>query len=94
MEVEVLRRTPLAISLTGGHLLVTDTPQLAQTKEQVIPGGKDAVADWIMIVSGYDAQPLEDLAATKLPSLALGAAQHDEYRLSYTARRATSSPDQ
>jgi hypothetical protein len=62
--VEVLRKAPQAIGLTGGHLLVTDTPQLAQTKEQAIRGGKDAVADWIMIVSGYDAQALEDLAAS------------------------------
>jgi hypothetical protein len=83
--VVVLRKAPLAIGLTGGHLLVTETPQLAQTKEQAIRGGEDAVADWIMIVSGYNAQALGDLAATKLASLGLGAAQHDIYQLSYTA---------
>jgi hypothetical protein len=64
---------------------VTDTPQLAQTKEQAIRGGKDAVADWIMLVSGYDARALEDLAATKLASLGFGAGQHDIYHLSYAA---------
>jgi hypothetical protein len=83
--LDALQKVPLAIGLTGGHLLVTDTPQLAQTKEQAIRGGKDAVADWIMVVSGYDARALEDLAATKLASLGLGAAQHDIYRLSYAA---------
>ena len=83
--VEILGKALLAIGLTGGHLLVTETPQLAQTKEQAIRGGKDAVADWIAIVCGYDAQALEDLAATKLARLGLGAAQHDVYQLSYTA---------
>jgi hypothetical protein len=83
--VEFLRKVPHQIGLTGGHLLLTDTPQLAQTKEQAIRGGKDAVADWIMIVSGYDSRALEDLAATKFPSLGLGVAQHDIYRLSYAA---------
>jgi hypothetical protein len=83
--LDALQKVPLAIGLTGGHLLVTDTPQLAQTKEQAIRGGKDAVADWIMLVSGYDARALDDLAATKLTSLGLGAGQQDIYRLSYAA---------
>ena len=50
--VEVLREVPHAIGLTSGHLLLTESPQLAQTKEQAIRGGKDAVADWIVIVYG------------------------------------------
>ena len=83
--LDALRKVPLVIGLTGGHLLVTDTPRLAQTKEQAIRGGKDAVADWIMVVSGYDVRALEDLAATKLAPLGVGAAQHDIYRLSYAA---------
>jgi hypothetical protein len=83
--VEVLREVPHAIGLTSGHLLLTDSPQLAQTKEQAIRGGKDAVADWIVIVYGYDPRALEELAAIKLASLDLGAAQHDVYRLSYAA---------
>ena len=91
--VELLRKVPHEIGLTGGHLLLTDTPQLAQTKEQAIRGGKDAVADWIMIVSGYSAQALEDLAATKLPSLGLGAVQHDVYRLSFAATPRDIQPD-
>ena len=83
--MEVLRQVPNAIGLTGGHLLLTDTPKLAQTKEQAIRGGNDAVADWIVVVCGYDARALEDLAATKLASLGFCTAQHDIYRLSYAA---------
>jgi hypothetical protein len=48
-------------------------------------GGNDAVADWIVIVSGYDARALEDLVSGKLALLGLGSAQHDIYRLSYAA---------
>ena len=44
--VEVLREVPHAIGLTSGHLLLTDSPQLAQTKEQAIRGGKDALRSW------------------------------------------------
>ena len=83
--VEVLCKVPLEIGLTGGHMLRTGTPQIAQTKEQKIRGGKDAAADWIVLVNGYDARALEDLAATKFTSLSLGAAQHGIYQLSYTA---------
>jgi hypothetical protein len=90
---EVLRDVPHAIGLTSGHLLRTDTPQLAQTKEQAIRGGKDAVADWIMIVSGYDTRALGDLAATKLSSLGLGIAQQEIYRISYAATQRDLQPN-
>jgi hypothetical protein len=83
--LEVLRQVPHEIGLTSAHLLRTETPQLAQTKEQKIRGGKDAVADWIVIVSGYDARALEDLISGKLALLGVGSAQHDVYRLSYAA---------
>jgi hypothetical protein len=53
---EMLRQVPQEVGLTSGHLLRSDTPQIAQTKEQAIRGGKDTVADWIVIVSGYDAR--------------------------------------
>jgi hypothetical protein len=83
--LDVLRQVPEEIGLTSGHLLRTDTPQIAQTKEQTIRGGKDAVADWIVIVFGYDARALEDLASGKLASLGVGVTQHEIYRLSYAA---------
>jgi hypothetical protein len=82
---EMLRQVPQEVGLTSGHLLRSDTPQIAQTKEQAIRGGKDTVADWIVIVSGYDARALEDLFSGKFASLGLGGAQHDVYRLSYAA---------
>ena len=44
----------------GCHLLRTETPQISMTLEQQIRGG-DAVADWILIVMGYDPQVLQDL---------------------------------
>lgn len=76
--------------LTAGHLLQTQTPQVASTVEQKIRGGADGVADWIVLVAGYDAQVLLDLAANQLGTLALtGAGALPEqtsalYRLSYT----------
>jgi hypothetical protein len=48
--------------LTGGHLLRTDTPDAPTTAEQRIRGG-DAIADWIVLISGYDAAALNDLAS-------------------------------
>ncbi len=83
--LKVLRQVPQEVGLTSGHLLRTDTPQAAQTKEQKIRGGKDAVADWIVIVCGYDARALQDLVSGKLASLVGGTAKHDIYQLSYAA---------
>lgn len=75
--------------LTGGHLLKTETPSLAQTTEQRIRGG-DAVADWIVLLSGYDADTLALVQHDQLGAAALieaGAAaapQAATYRLSYS----------
>jgi hypothetical protein len=82
---DLLSQVPNEIGLTGGHLLRTDTPQAAQTTEQRIRGGRDAVADWIVIVGGYDARALEDWAAGKLAKLGIGVARQDVFRLSYAA---------
>ena len=43
------------------HVLRTETPKASETKEQRIRGGKDAVADWIVIAIGYDLKTLQDL---------------------------------
>lgn len=86
----VLSDLPQRAGITAAHLLQTQTPQVASTVEQKIRGGADGVADWIVLVSGYDAQPLLDLAANQLGRLALtGAGALPEqtsalYRLSYT----------
>ena len=42
------------------HLLRTETPQIADTREQKIRGG-DAAADWILVALGYDQGALEAL---------------------------------
>lgn len=83
----VLQLLPGRPGTTGGHLLRTETPPLAQTAEQKIRGGGDAVADWIVLVSGYDAAALQELTTAELSptSLAVGAAQYDLVRLAFAA---------
>lgn len=60
-----LRRLPERPGLTGAHLLQTQTPDAAATREQQIRGG-DAAADWIVLVSGYDPDILRSVAANDL----------------------------
>jgi len=59
--------------VTGAHLLQTQTPDVALTHEQRIRGG-DAVADWIVLVAGYDPPILSKLAGAELGMGALGDA--------------------
>jgi hypothetical protein len=61
----LLARLPLLPGITGGHLLRTETPNAPTTAEQMIRGG-DAVADWIVLVSGYDSLALEKVAEAEL----------------------------
>ena len=58
--------------LSGAHLLQHVAPALAQTTEQKIRGG-DAAADWIVVVTGYDAAALDALLAGELGDDALAA---------------------
>lgn len=74
--VPTLRELPAQRGIVGAHLLHTQTPAATQTTEQKIRGG-DAVADWIVLVSGYDAQALK-AAAESLPS-----ARADLFHLSH-----------
>ncbi|MCS3897796.1 heme-degrading monooxygenase HmoA [Bradyrhizobium japonicum USDA 38] len=76
--------------LTGAHLLLTDTPRTSSpTTEQQIRG-KDGAADWIMLLSGYDADAIEQVTADRLSPAALGTlgAQDNptvgRYRLAFT----------
>jgi hypothetical protein len=76
--------------LTGAHLLLTDTPRTSSpTTEQQIRG-EDGAADWIMLLSGYDADAIEQVTADRLSPAALGAlgAQDNptigRYRLAFT----------
>ena len=59
--------------LTGAYLLHTQTPDAGVTQEQKIRGG-DAVADWIVLVTGYDHAILSKLADGELGAGALGDA--------------------
>jgi hypothetical protein len=61
----------------GAHLLHTDTPPMAQTTEQAIRG-HDQAADWICVVTGYDADELRALAQGQLSAAALISAGAQE----------------
>lgn len=68
-----LSKLPLQPGITGAHLLHTQTPDAELTHEQKIRGG-DAVADWIVLVSGYEAKALSKVAKGELSAGALGDA--------------------
>ncbi|PJG57200.1 hypothetical protein CVM73_02005 [Bradyrhizobium forestalis] len=76
--------------LTGTHLLLTDTPKTSSpTTEQQIRG-EDGAADWIVLLSGYDAEMIEAVIASPLSPSTLGTlgAQDnpkiDRYQLAFT----------
>jgi len=76
--------------LTGAHLLLTDTPRTSSpTTEQRIRG-RDGAADWIVLLSGYDADVVERAVAEQLSPSALHAAGAQDnpttgrYRLAFT----------
>ncbi|MDP3604297.1 MAG: hypothetical protein Q8R59_00960 [Polaromonas sp.] len=82
------------VSAAGGvacHLLRTETPKIAATTEQQIRGGKDAVADWIVVAIGYDRAVLQALQHGQLSQPAIEAAGARPgaisglYQLSFTA---------
>jgi hypothetical protein len=58
--VEKLRRLASQSGFTGAHLLITDTPKTSSpTTEQQIRGS-DGAADWIVLLSGYDPEIVQD----------------------------------
>lgn len=78
----ILQSVPEKPGLTGGHLLRTETPTLAPTAEQKIRGGKDVTADWIVLLTGYEADALRGFATSALP---IDHATYDLFRLSFAA---------
>jgi hypothetical protein len=84
---------PAFASRPGGvafHVLRTDTPQAASTREQQIRGGKDGAADWIVLAMAYDASALDALRRGALgESLERHGAQagalSGRYQLAYAA---------
>jgi len=88
--VETLQELVSKPGLTGGHLLITDTPKTSSpTTEQQIRGSDDA-ADWIVLLSGYDSEVLQNVVAQRLSSSALhrAGARDDStmgcYKLAFT----------
>jgi hypothetical protein len=69
--VATLRDLAQKPGLTGAHLLITDTPGAsAATTEQQIRGS-DATADWIILLSGYDPEAVQSVAADRFSFTAL-----------------------
>lgn len=91
--VALMKPLPEQPGLTGAHLLRTETPQITQTTEQAIRGG-DAAADWIILVSGYDADAIAEIDTKLLDEatlVALGAQPSPSsglYRLAYSLSEA------
>jgi hypothetical protein len=87
--LEKLSALPERPGVTGAHLLETETPKLTQTTEQRIRGG-DAVADWILLLSGYDAEVLANIGSDDFGPESFGAEIAGDqrlaamYRLSYS----------
>ncbi|MEQ1650366.1 MAG: hypothetical protein ABL898_17440 [Hyphomicrobiaceae bacterium] len=69
----VMRDVPLRTGLTGAHLLEAQTPNIPLTVEQKIRGA-DKTADWIILVSGYDAAAVDACVSDALSDTALIAA--------------------
>jgi hypothetical protein len=77
--IETLRELASKPGLTGAHLLLTDTPKTsAPTTEQQIRG-TDGAADWIVLLSGYDAAGgnLEPVFCTGLSPFGCPGEIHD-----------------
>ena len=88
--VEALRDLASKPGFTGAHLLMTDTPKMsAPTREQQIRGS-DGAADWIVLLSGYDPEVVQEVVSNRLSASALhlaGAQQKSTaecYRLAFT----------
>jgi hypothetical protein len=85
---DLLKDLRMLRGLTGGHLLQTETPNAPATTEQKIRGG-DAVADWIVLVPGYDSEALKGLQRAELgprrleQAGALPSSAASLYQLSY-----------
>ena len=69
--VEMLRDLPSKPGLTGAHLLITDTPETSTpTTEQKIRGS-DGTADWVVLLSGYDADVVQETVSQRFSAPAL-----------------------
>ncbi|WP_395689128.1 hypothetical protein [Caenimonas koreensis] len=69
-----LAALPLRPGLASAHLLQTQAPAIAPTQEQLIRGGVDPAADWIVLVNAYDAAAIALLLSGELCARALADA--------------------
>jgi len=93
--VGILRALAPKPGLTGAHLLLTDTPRrTSPTTEQRIRGA-DRVADWIVLVAGYDPDVVQKVVADQLSSSALrfAGARENSTIGHYTLEFTTTPPD-
>jgi len=93
--VEALQSYAPRPGLTGAHLLITDTPQTGTlTTEQRIRGS-DSSADWIVLLSGYDPDVLNETVSKHLSASALHRAGAQEGCKAgfYTLAFAMAAPD-
>ncbi|WP_439517658.1 hypothetical protein [Hydrogenophaga sp.] len=79
--------------LVGAHLLRHETPPIATTREQQIRGS-DRVADWVLVIVGYDLDALRTVQTTEFSATALqalgadGGALGELHELCHSAARA------
>ena len=84
-----------AAGLKGLHVIRHEAPAVAVTEEQRIRGLKDRFADWVVVLTGYDASQLDAISADGLKDdllTAWGAAPEIE-RAVYTLAYAAVPPD-
>jgi hypothetical protein len=79
--------------LTGAHLLRHETPAIAQTTEQKIRATPDQVADYVLLVTAYDAAALRILEAGLLADEALPALGADAVRGIYSLSHSAVATD-
>jgi hypothetical protein len=83
-KLEGLAQRP---GVSGAHLLHAQRPAIASTTEQKIRGNSDKVADWVVVLCGYDPAVLRDVATRDFASG--GVTNHHVLALSMTAAEVT-----
>lgn len=64
---------PQRPGIVGLHVLRHDAPNMATTTEQKIRGHADRAADWIIVLSGYDHNALQQISEDELSDARLRA---------------------
>ena len=84
LATDALPALPERKGLAAVSLLESQpTTGLAPTTEQKIRGGKDARADWVLLIGGYDAEAIQAVVENELVAALPGAA-HSLYRVAYS----------